>query len=65
MPGRHGLVIVTFAALVWVARWLDLGGLRQIDFLWLQIISLLFCVGLSSCIVGLLGRYWAAVRRPD
>jgi hypothetical protein len=65
MPGRYGLILVIFGILVWVARWLDLDGLRQISQVWFQVIDLLLLLGLGACIVGVLGRYWAAVRRPD
>jgi hypothetical protein len=61
--GRYGLLLVIFAILVWVARWWDLGELRQISPTWFQVISLLFCLGLAACAVGALGRYWEAVQR--
>jgi hypothetical protein len=63
MPGRYGLLLVIFALMVRLARWLDFGGLREIDAAWFQIINLMFCFGLSVCIVGLLGRYWTAVKQ--
>ncbi len=65
MPGRYGLLLVIFALLVQGARWLDIDAFRQIDVVWLRVIDLLFCFGLAACIVGVLGRYWTAVRRPD
>lgn len=65
MRGRHGLLLAVFAVLVWLARWLDLGGLRQIDPVWMLGINLLFCFGLAACIVGALGRYWTEIKRAN
>jgi hypothetical protein len=63
--GRHGLLLMVFAILVWLARWWNLGDLRQIDPVWFQVINLLFCLGVAACAVGALGRYWDAVRRGE
>ncbi len=65
MAGRQGLLFAIFALLVWIARWLDIGGLREMSAVSVQAVGLVFCFGLASCIVGGLSRYWAAVRASD
>jgi hypothetical protein len=42
MRGRHGLLLMIFAIVVWFARWSDLGDLRQINPVWFRVINLLF-----------------------
>jgi hypothetical protein len=65
MPGRYGLLLVVFAILVWLARWLDIGGMSQLPLTWFQAVNLLCCLGLAICLVGVLKRcvIWAQARR--
>ena len=65
MPGRYGLMLAIFALLVWLARWLDVAGPSRYRFGLVSGDQPTLCLGLASCVVGMLGRYWQAVRRSD
>jgi hypothetical protein len=56
MRGIHGLVLVTFGALVWIAQRWDIGGLRDLNPIMAQAICILMLYGVALLLVALLRK---------